>query len=79
MFDCNFAVVCDCGPDADGLPGDVATSVQPDPTRDRTGRHAGQPDLVLNLTMERLLKGREKRTETNYIMSFYKQILINLE
>ena len=60
MFDCNFAVVGDCGPDADGLPGDVAAPVQTDSTRDRAGRHAGQPDLVLNLTVEGLLKGRRK-------------------
>ena len=78
MFDCNFAVVGDCGPDADGLAGDVPAPVQPDPTRDRPGRHAGQPDLVLDLAVEGLLETKEKqirKTVSIIIRTIQKEVI----
>ena len=57
MLDGHFAVVGDGGPDGDGLAGDVASAVQPHPTGHWTRGHAGQPDAVLDLAVERLLEG----------------------
>ena len=57
VLDGHFAVVGDGGPDGDGLAGDVTSAVQPDPTGHWTRGHAGQPDAVLDLAVERLLEG----------------------
>ena len=56
MLDGDFAVVGDGGPDGDGLARNVTSSVETDSTSHRTGSHACQADLVLDLTVERLLK-----------------------
>ena len=55
-LDGDLALVVDGGPDVDRLAGHVAAPVQPHPTRDRPGGEAGHPQLVLDLTVERLLK-----------------------
>ncbi len=55
-LDGDLALVVDGGPDVDGLAGHVAAPVQPHATRDRAGGEAGHAQLVLDLTVERLLK-----------------------
>ena len=66
MFDCDFAVVCDGGPDADGLAWDVAAPVQPHPACHGTRRHAGKSDFVLDLTMEGLLERKKRAIKIKY-------------
>jgi hypothetical protein len=56
VLDGDFAVVGDGGPDGDGLAGDIAASVKANSASDWTGCHTGQPDLVLDLAVKRLLK-----------------------
>ncbi len=58
MLDGDFAVVGDRGPDGDGLSGHVASAVESDSAGDRAGSHARQTDLVLDLTVERLLENK---------------------
>ncbi len=55
-LDGDLALVVDGGPDVDGLAGHVAAPVQPDPAGDRARGEAGHAQLVLDLTVERLLK-----------------------
>ena len=54
-LDGDLALVVDGGPDVDGLAGHVAAPVEPDPAGDGAGGQAGHPQLVLDLTVERLL------------------------
>ena len=56
MFDDYSAVVGDGCPDGDCLSGNVASPVEPHPAVDGSVRHASQPQFVLNLAVERLLK-----------------------
>jgi hypothetical protein len=69
VLDRDFAVVGDGGPDGDGLAGNVPASVQANSTGDWTGCHACQPDLVFDLTVERLLKRKKMSTLFSTIMS----------
>ena len=55
-LDGDLALVVDGGPDVDGLAGHVAAPVQPHPAGDRARGQAGHAQLVLDLTVERLLK-----------------------
>ena len=54
-LDGDLALVVDGGPDVDGLPRHVASPVQPDPAGDWPRGQAGHTQLVLYLTVERLL------------------------
>lgn len=60
MLDSDSTVICDRGPDGNGLTGHIATPVQPHPACHGAICHAGQPNFVLDLTMERLLEFEEK-------------------
>jgi hypothetical protein len=60
VLDGHFAVVGDGGPDGDGLPGDVASAVQPHPAGHRSRGHTGQANAVLDLAVEGLLEGSNK-------------------
>ena len=55
-LDGDLALVVDGGPDVDRLAGHVAAPVQPHPAGDRARGEAGHAQLVLDLTVERLLK-----------------------
>ena len=55
-LDGDLALVVDSGPDVYGLAGHVAAPVQPHPAGDRARGEAGHAQLVLDLTVERLLK-----------------------
>ena len=64
MLDCDSTTVGDCCPNGYGLTGHVATPIQTYATGHGAVGHAGQPDFVLNLTMERLLsKERKEKNE----------------
>ena len=68
MLDGDFAVVGDGGPDGDGLARNVPSSVESDSAGDRAGGHAGQPDLVLDLAVERLLQCQR---QSHFKISFF--------
>ena len=55
-LDGDLALVVDGGPDVDGLAGHVTSSVQPHTTRDWARGETRHAQLVLYLTVERLLK-----------------------
>ena len=78
MLDGHFAVVGDGGPDGDGLAGDVASAVQPHPTGHWTRGHAGQPDAVLDLAVERLLEGASVNHLITIFLSFKRPSLLRL-
>jgi hypothetical protein len=77
VLDGDFAVVSDGGPDGDGLAGDVAASVKANSASDWTGCHTGQPDLVLDLAVKRLLEKNEGRVQVDkrFWRSFYVDIV----
>ena len=54
-FDGDLAAVVDGGPDADALAGHEASPVQFQTADDRTGAQTAHPELVLHLTVKRLL------------------------
>ena len=55
-LDGDLALVVDGGPDVDGLPGHVASPVQPDPAGDGARGEAGHAQLVFYLAVEGLLQ-----------------------
>ena len=55
-LDSDLALVVDGGPDVDGLPRHVSSSVQPHTTRDWARGETRHAQLVLYLAVERLLK-----------------------
>ena len=55
-LDGHLALVVDCGPDVDRLPGHVTSAVKTHATRDGTRGETRHAQLVLYLTMEGLLE-----------------------
>ena len=56
LFDGDLALVVDAGPDADALSGHEAAPVQLHTTDDRTRAQTAHAELVLHLTVKRLLR-----------------------
>ena len=69
MFDDYSAVVGDGCPDGYCLAWNVSSPVQPHPAVDGSIRHASQPQFVLNLAVERLLKTLRRLITHNSFLS----------
>ena len=52
---CDLALIVNSSPDIDGFTRDVTSPVQSHPAGHRPGGQTGHTQLVLNLTVERLL------------------------